>query len=106
MIPTKEEYLKAKEITDAYEKGERRSFNISLAGLKKDLADYFATHKVSGHEIKEFQLSGDYQNKFFDIIPTDSHIEEDYEGENNGDIDKICKKHNIKAAFIYWMYHK
>lgn len=104
MIPTREEYLRAKEITSAYEKEESRLFNLRLEELKKDLIEYFASNKVSGHLIKEFRLEGN--SRFLDIIPTDPAIEEDYEGENNDDIDKICKKHNIKAKFVYWMYHK
>lgn len=105
MIPTIDEYNKAKEITQAYESEQNRLFNIRLDAFKVDLTEYFKSNLVEGHRIKEFELRGTIFNRF-EIVPTEPSIEEDYEGENNADIEKLCEKHEIEASFVYWMYHK
>ncbi len=104
MTPTIDDYLKAKAVTNAYENEQQRLFENRLMSFRKELTEYFEKNKVAGYTIKEFELREHFGS--YDIIPTSPPLEEDYDGENNEDIKKIANKHNIKASFVYWMYHK
>ena len=105
-VPSHGLYLRAKKIVDAYEANERKKHEAKLNLFKKDLANYFESNKISGHTIKKFSLNSGYSGDRYDIVPMDPPLEECYEGENNGDIEIICKKHGIDATFVSWMYHK
>ncbi len=105
-IPTLEEYKKAKNITDKYENEQERLYKLRVDAFTKDLSEYFQNNLIDGiYRIKEFTL----RKEMFDvdsIIPTEPPLEECYEGGNNEDIEALCKKHNVKFKFVYWMYHK
>lgn len=105
-IPTKDEYLEAKKITDAYEAEQKRLFDIRVEAFRLDLVEYFKKNTVSQNQIKSFELRPGTLGDQFNIVPMDPPIEEDYEGENDEDIKLLAKKHNIKASFVCWMYHK
>ena len=101
MIPTLEEYQKAKEITLAYETEQKRLYKLKVEEFRKDLTEYFANNLIDGiYRLEEFELRDD------DIIPTNPCLEENYEGGNNEDIKKICEKHGVDFSVIYWCYHK
>ena len=105
MKPTVEEYKKAKIITDAFEHEERRLLFENCDNFRKELSEYFDNNLVGGCSIKDFSVNHTSGNHF-EIVPINPGIEESYEGENNDDIKKLSKKHNIEASFIYWMYPK
>ncbi len=101
MIPTLEEYQKAKEITLAYESVQKRLYKIKVEEFRKDLTEYFANNLIDGiYRLEEFELRDN------DIIPIKPCLEENYEGGNNEDIKKICEKHGVDYGVIYWCYHK
>ena len=101
MIPTFEEYQKAKEITLAYETEQTRLYKIKVEEFRKDLTEYFSNNLIDGFiRLEEFKL----RDK--DIIPTKPCLEEGYDGGNNEDIKKICEKHGVDFKIIYWCYHK
>ena len=104
-IPSTERYNEAKIITMAFEKEQERLFQLKLLAFKNELQDYFNENDVEGYKITDFHLR---KNQFgsYQIVPVTPCIEEDYDGSNNADIEKICLKHGIDAKFIYWMYHK
>jgi len=105
MIPTLEEYKKARIITDAFESEERRLSFENCDNFRKELSEYFDNNLVGGRSIKNFSINHTFKN-YFDIIPIDPNFDENYDGENDEDITKLSKKHNIHASFIYWMYPK
>jgi hypothetical protein len=104
--PTVDEYLKAKEIINDYEKERKRLNDLSLEAFKKDLQLYFDNNLIDGKfKLKSFQLNTGYLGNG-EIIPTDPCMEENYEGGNNEDIQKICEKHQVDYKIVYWCYHK
>lgn len=106
MIPTLEEYTKAKEITIAYENEQKRLYNLKVEAFKVDLQEYFNNNLIDGiFRLKEFELrKGDFGNG--EIIPIDPCMEENYDGGNNEDIKKLCEKHGVDFSIVYWCYHK
>jgi len=101
MIPTIEEYQKAKEITMAYDREQERIQNLNIEAFRSDLREYFKTHLIDRtYKLESFELSGN------DIIPRIPSLEENYEGGNNEDIKKLCEKHNVDFKIVYWCYHK
>ena len=106
MIPTLEEYKKAKEITIAYENEQKRLCNLKVEAFKFDLQEYFDNNLIDGiFRLKEFELrKGDFGNG--EIIPTNPSMKENYEGGNNDDIKKLCEKHGVDFSIVYWCYHK
>ncbi len=105
-IPTKEEYDDALKIVNAYRAELDRAYKVRLDNFKLALNEYFKNNKVSGCTIKKFEIRSVTGFSKLDIIPTEPPLEESYEGENNDDIEKICKEYGIEASFVYWMYHK
>lgn len=106
MIPTTEEYQKAKEITIAYENEQKRLYDLKVEAFKADLQEYFNNNLIDGiFKLNSFELkkcsfgSGE-------IIPIDPCMEENYEGENDDDIKKLCEKHGVDFSIVYWCYHK
>lgn len=104
MIPTIEEYNKAKAITDLFENEQNRLAEINFNNFKNELSEYFKNNLIEGIQVVDFELRKQYNH--YEIIPTEPPIEEDYEGSNNEDIKVICDKYGIHASFVYWMYHK
>jgi hypothetical protein len=101
MIPTTEEYNKAKDIVISYENEQRRLYEIKVDAFKKELAEYFSNNLIDGiFTLKEFELRNN------EIIPINPCMEENYEGGNNDDIEKICQKHGVNFSIVYWCYHK
>ena len=101
MIPTIEEYKKAKEIVTAYECMQERIHNLNVDAFRKDLIEYFKNNLIDGtYKLEKFVLRGN------DIIPEIPSLEENYAGGNNADIRKLCKKHNVDFKIVYWCYHK
>ena len=107
-IPTLEEYEKAKEITAAYEKEQKRLFDIRVENFRTDLKEYFNNNLIDGEfkleefELRNFETSGWYG----EIIPMSHSMDEYYEGGNDADIEKLCEKHDVKFKFPYWCYPK
>ena len=95
---THEIYLEAKEIVDAYEKDVADRYKIRTEAFRHDLSLYFQTNPY--YRILSFNLNER------NIIPTNPHLEEMYNGEMNKDIADLCEKHNVKFAMVYWCYHK
>ena len=106
IIPSHEEYSKAKKIVDDYESEIERLHNIKLQLFRISLENYFENNQISGYTIIKFRLDDEFKNHQYSIIPIDPSLEECYDGENNKDIEKIANECNIKAKFVYWMYHK
>ena len=106
MIPTLEEYTKAKKITIAYENEQKRLYNLKVEAFKVDLQEYFNNNLIDGiFNLKEFELrKDDFGNG--EIIPIDPCMEENYDGGNNDDIKKLCEKHGVDFSIVYWCYHK
>ena len=106
MIPTLEEYQKAKEITIAYETEQKRLYNLKVESFKIDLQDYFNKNLIDGiFQLKEFELrKGNFGSG--EIVPIDPCMEEIYDGGNNEDIKQLCEKHGVDFSFVYWCYHK
>ncbi len=101
MVPTFEDYQKAKKIVIDYENEQKRLYSLKVDAFRKDLAEYFANNLIDGiYTIEEFELRDN------DIIPIKPCLEENYEGGNNDDIKKICEKHDVNFNIIYWCYHK
>jgi hypothetical protein len=101
MIPTTEEYNKAKDIVISYENEQRRLYKIKVDAFKKELTEYFSNNLIDGFfYLKEFEL------RDFDIIPINPCMEENYCGKNDEDIEKICQKHGVDFSIVYWCYHK
>lgn len=104
IIPTIEEYKKAKEITFSYEKEQIRLFNLKVEAFKIDLTDYFKNNLIDGViQLKEFELKGDSCGE---IIPIEPDLMEEYEGGNNEDIKQLCEKHGVNFRFAFWCYPK
>lgn len=106
MIPTIEEYQKAKEITTAYENEEKRLYKIREDSFKADLQKYFDNNLIDGRfRLKTFELRKD---SFWggEIVPIEPCMEENYEGGNNEDIKNLCEKHQVEFNIVYWCYHK
>ena len=102
-IPTLDEYLKARKITDAYEGEQKRLYLLKVENARVLLNKYFEQTLVAGRKIKHYALNesmGTYQ-----IIPTPD-IDGCYEGENDEDIGKIAEQAGIKLRFVHWMYSK
>ena len=56
MIPTAEEYNKAKEIVIAYENEQNRLYEIKIESFRKDLQEYFNNNLIDGSfRLKEFK---------------------------------------------------
>ncbi len=109
VIPTLEEYRKAKEITDSYENEQKRLYDLKVESFRVDLQEYFESNLIDGlFKLKEFKLKKVPFDEFGygDIIPIDPCMEENYEGGNNEDIKKICEKHGVNFSIVYWCYHK
>ena len=106
MIPTIEEYEKAKEITIAYENEQKRIYDLKIESFRVELQHYFDNNLIDGiFRLKEFELKiGHFGNG--EIIPITPCLEESYEGGNNEDIKKLCEKHGVNFSIIYWCYHK
>ncbi len=101
MIPTLEEYQKAKEITLAYEAEQKRLYKLKIDEFRKDLTEYFENNLIDGvYRLEEFELRDN------DIIPQKPCLEENYEGGNDEDIKNICEKHGVDFSIVYWCYHK
>lgn len=101
MMPTQEQYLEALKIVETYQQEQKRLYDIRKEAFKKDLQQYFETNRIDGNYfLKGFILEGSH------IIPINPHMDEDYEGGNNEDIENLCKKHEVKFAFPYWCYPK
>ncbi len=97
----------AQEIVDKHNKEEESKHQTALTALHYELTQYFKSNLLDGSIIlKDFELRDSYGNKMYEIIPDDSIDAEEYSGGNDKDIEKICKKNGIKAAFVSWMYHK
>lgn len=106
MIPSKEEYNKAKEIVDAYENEQKRIYDIKVEAFAQDLKKYFAGNLIDGRiQLNEFKLEKLGLGRG-DIIPVDPSLEEYYDGGNNKDIKELCKKHDVDFGIVYWCYHK
>ncbi len=106
MIPTLEEYQKAKEITTVYENEQKRLYDLKVEAFKVDLQEYFDNNLIDGvFRLNEFKLKAGH-NGFGEIIPIDPCMEENYEGGNNDDIQKLCEKHGVEFSIVYWCYHK
>jgi hypothetical protein len=106
MIPTKEEYEKAKKIVSAYENEQKRLLDIKLEEAKKELTEYFKNNKLDGFfEVKSFELRPSSFGVGYDIL-TEPTIEGIYGGDNNDDIEKIAEKYGVNIKFPYWMYPK
>lgn len=101
MIPTLEEYQKAKEIVIAYETEQNRLYYIRKEAFKKDLQEYFDNNLIDGR-FRLYKFSLEENN----IIPEKPCMEENYEGGNNEDIKKLCEKHDVNFRIVYWCYHK
>lgn len=106
MIPTLEEYQKARDITIAYENEQNRLYNLQIEAFRVDLQEYFDNNPIDGiFKLKKFELrKGSFGNG--EIIPIEPCMEENYEGGNNEDIKKICEKHGVDFSIVYWCYHK
>lgn len=106
MIPTLEEYIKAKEIIIAYENEQNRLYNLKVEAFKADLQEYFNKNLIDGiFRLKKFELRrGDFGNG--EIIPIVPPMEENYNGGNNDDIKKLCEKWGVDFKIAYWCYHK
>lgn len=102
MIPTLEEYKKAKEIVIAFENENARLETIKIENFRIDLKSLFLNN--SKIIIEDFILRKEYNS--YDIIPQKPCLEENYDGELNEEIEELCKKHGVKASIIYWCYHK
>lgn len=103
---TKEDYQKAKEIVNIYEAEEKRLYNLKVEAFRIDLQQYFDNNLIDGiFRLKEFQLKTNFSG-YGEIIPIDPCMEENYEGGNNEDIEKLCLKHGVNFSIVYWCYHK
>lgn len=108
MIPTEEEYNKAKEIVSAYESEQKRLLDIRLEAFKVDLTEYFKTNKLDGHtQVKSFEIQTCWTGnpKRFDIY-IEPYLDESYSGGNDDDIEAIAKKHNVGVSIDSGMYGK
>lgn len=107
MIPSKQEYDKAKEIVIAYENEQKRIYDIKVEAFAQDLKEYFSKNLIDGRiKLKEFKLEKSTTGGRGDIIPIDPSLEEYYDGGNNKDIKELCKKHDVNFSIVYWCYHK
>lgn len=96
-----EEYKDALKITQAYEDEQKRLYDIKVEAFKKELTEYFENNLIDGlYKLEEFELRDGV------IIPEEPCMEENYDGGNDEDIEKICKKHGVNFSIVYWCYHK
>ena len=102
LITSFSEYQEAKKIVITYESEQRRLEGIRLEEFRTELSFLFLNN--GRLIIKEFELRKEFDK--YDIIPIKPCLEEMYDGELNDEIEKLCKKHNIKASIVYWCYHK
>ena len=73
---------------------------------KKALKEYFDNNLLDGFiKIELFTLGKDNFG-CGEIIPLVPNVDEYYEGGNNSDIEKICKKHDVNFKMAYWCYSK
>ncbi len=101
IIPSKTEYNRARKIVDTYETEQSRLYQIRVEAFRIDLTEYFKYNSIDGFfYLKSFELRNG------NIIPKDPLMEENYNGGNDDDIKKFCKKHKVKFSIIYWCYHK
>ena len=108
MIPSEEEYNNAKEIVSAYESEQKRLLDVRLEAFKVDLTEYFKSNKLDGHttvDSFEIQRCWNGHPEMFDIY-TEPFLDECYGGGNDDDIEKLAKKHGVKASFYSGMYGK
>lgn len=103
MIPTEQEYIKAKEICIIYEREKNRLFNLRVEAFEKELQEYFDNNLIDGRfRLYEFGLDSSNGN----IVPHSPCMEENYEGGNDADIEAICKRHQVDFSIAPWCYHK
>jgi hypothetical protein len=101
-IPTKEQYEEALNVISLYEKEEERLILLRVNEFKKDLTEYFLTNRVSGEVIKKFTIDKNpyhYNKNSFDIVCLKPRFDEDYDGKNDDDIEKLAIKHNLNISF-------
>ncbi len=107
MIPTFEEYKKAKGITDAYEANQAINDSKKIDSFREDLIEYFANNLIDGQiRLEKFTLRVSNSGVSGDIIPEKPCLDENYDGGNNEDIKRICDKHGVDFRIVYWCYHK
>lgn len=98
---TRLQYQEAKKITNEYEKIIALKKQKKIKLFKVALQKYFDENLLSGEiKLKEFELEGE------NIIPINPYFEECYDGENDEDIEKICKKFKVNYSIVYWCYGK
>lgn len=101
MIPTEEQYKKAKEVVTAYEDEQKRLELLRVEEFKKDLDALFAKDGW----IKEYEIvTGSFSG--YDISPEEPCLDECYGGEYDDEIDKLCEKHNVEVSFPSYCYGK
>lgn len=102
----KVEYSEVLKVVKEYDEKQQKILDENIRLFKLELIKYFEDNLIAGRKIFSFSLQSSFGSNNFDIIPTKPSLEECYDGENNEDIKNIADKHNIKASFVYWMYHK
>lgn len=99
---SEQEYLKAKAIVDEYEANKKAEYLERTKAFREDLTEYFKNTTVEGTQVHRFSLA---INEGY-IIPENPVMDECYCGDNDEDIEALCKKHNVDFKFPYWMYPK
>ncbi len=106
IIPTTEEYLKAKEIVTTYETEKEYLYNLKIESFRIELQNYFDNNLIDGFfYLKKFSLQKNFLGNGV-IIPLEPSMEENYNGGNDIDITEICKKYDVDFKIVYWCYHK
>lgn len=108
MIPTEEEYNKAKEIVSAYENEQKRLLDLRIEAFKEDLKEYFETNLLDGyHKVEDFELNPCWTGNpnRFDIYP-EPFMDESYCGDNDEAIKQLADKHGVNVSFYGGMYGK
>lgn len=106
MIPTEEQYNKAKIIVADYENEQKRILVIKVKELEKDLKEYFKNNLLDGHyKVESFELVPCWSGnpKRFDI---DIQFADCYVGGNDDDIKLLAEKHDMDVSFASWMRPK
>ncbi len=106
MIPSKEEYEKAKSLVNIYEKEQQRLLEIKVGSFRKDLDNYFADLKSKNLEyIKEYVIKKDSFNNYR-ISFINPYYDECYDGEFDKEISRLSDKHGVYIQVGWWQYGK